>query len=147
MRLSVETEVPRAPPNCPPPAGAERDAPSPVLGLPWPTRASCTKRHRGWAAPALGMVVQLQVGAETLHHSAGRPEAHLVRHPRPGVRYCVEAGNAKRSCWGWVVGLPAARPVVVAEAQGPGSLSPGWLEPSTASFLQTQHLQSCSLCL
>ena len=50
VRLSVGTEVPGAPPDHPPPAGAEWDASSPVLGLPWPTRASRAGRHQGWVA-------------------------------------------------------------------------------------------------
>lgn len=108
-----------APPK-PPPAGAERDAPSPGLGLSWPTRASRTRRHRGratiGAATAPRMVVQPQVGAEPLRHGAGQSEAHPVQLPHPGVRSCMEAGDAERSCSGWEAGLPAACPAVVAEA-------------------------------
>ena len=73
VRLSVGTEVPGAPPDRPPPAGAERDVPSRCLGCPGPQGPQAPGGTRGgWpagAATAPGTVVQPQVRAETLRHT------------------------------------------------------------------------------
>ena len=107
-----------------------------------PHREAPGKGDHG-AATVPRMVVQPQVRAEPLRHGTGQSEADPVQLPHPGVRSCMEAGDAERSHSGWEAGLQAACPAVVAEARGPGSVTPGRLEPNSAFFFQTQHLQSC----